>query len=392
MLRADEARAPLPPRAHLARQAERGAPWGSPPSSAPAPDPLPLEVAGEPDARARPGQADPRRQPRRDAGAPPRRTRAGWTSSTSIPRSARAAPSRSPSAPAATARTCPRTATAGAEGLGAYLSTMLEQLELMQGAPLRAGHPLPPLRLARQPLPALPPRRGLRPGLLQERDRVALPPLAGQDARLPADARRPLLVRQEPGRSPRLDAALRAARREHPRDLGDQAAGRRLLVGPAQAEPDGRGDPRARRCATSGTSGSSPPSRTSASATRRRSPRPCSAASSRRPPGPAISSPTSSPARAPPWSPPRSSGAAGSAATSAAPPSTPRRSASPRCPRRPSRSSPSTASPAPPPRCPASQVSVSSCPAGASERPGRRAHARRRGRHCRRLLGHRLGS
>src|SRR6185503_16137976 len=67
-------------------------------------------------------------------------------------------------------------------------------------------------RSPHQPLCEGPLRRALRPGRFCERDRVALPAMAEQDAEFSARARRPLALRERSGAKTSIRAALRAAR------------------------------------------------------------------------------------------------------------------------------------------------------------------------------------
>src|SRR5207247_699658 len=104
-------------------------------------------------------------------------------------------------------------------------------------APRRVRYDLRALRLAREPLDALLARRGLRHRRVQERDRLALPQMAGENADLPEDARRPFLVLQEPERIAHVSSALRAFGGEHAQDVGNEEADRGFLFGAKEAEP-----------------------------------------------------------------------------------------------------------------------------------------------------------
>ena len=85
-----------------------------------------------------------------------------------------------------------------------------------------------PRRPEDEPLREGPLRRDLRRGRLRQRDRLALPPVAEQDAELPARPRRAAPLPEGPERPAAVEPALRAARGVHARDLGDEQAARGL--------------------------------------------------------------------------------------------------------------------------------------------------------------------
>ena len=101
---------------------------------------------------------------------------------------------------------------------------------------------VPALRLACEPLAALPARRGVRGGVFQERDRVAVSALADEDAGVPADARCHLLVRPVGGRRALVRDDVRAAGSEHAGHVRDAQAGGGLLERAAEAGAARGGD------------------------------------------------------------------------------------------------------------------------------------------------------